>query len=308
MIDNTTDIFSPDVETSFLKGGRWYNYEAEILLDGESIFSGQIKDISLDHENKKARFVIENALTKPSETVVVDTQDGINPAVAMLRILELGGLLPFVNEGSFISAGGPAFRAGAVIDYTFLAEDGVSVLDAINTISDLSSISVSSTKGIIRAQAFRPYPGDDAEMRADIIPDNVRQYQDMDFDNESFFNRLDFTFGADVTITITDEISVDKNNGFRDGPAVDASNGNQVVVPNETSARFFGNTKVERSKIRRRVLSVVLDPEFKEIKIGDRHTVTAPRYGLTRVPFEVIETHRQLTENSITARAVSLVE
>jgi len=306
-LENSDRALSEDYEFSVLKGVPWYNEIATITENGETLFIGLVKNISNDEPSSTTTIFLENIFSKPSEQSLILTGSGVNPGVALLNFLTEAGLKEFIDTDSFLAAGSQARAAGATIDYVFDTEIDVSVLSAINSVSDLASISVIASKGKFRAQAFKAFQGNQSELREPLAPATVRDFTELSRDQENFINKVVMNYGSGLVLERSDPASQKFNKVVRP-VTLSFTDAESIIVPDEQSALFFSDQKLLRSSVRRELLGLILGPEHPDLKVGDRHPITSPYHGLVSAPFEIIETHRTIGSDAIEAVAASLEE
>ncbi len=305
VVSNTDKALSENFAFSMIKGVPWYNEIATITENGETLFTGLVKNINNDEGAATATIVMENIFSKPSEQTLVLSGTGVNPGVALLSFLTDAGLDAFVNKDSFITAGGQAKAAGATIDFAFTTDKDTSVMDAIDQVSDLASISVIASKGIFRAQAFKVFQGGQSELREPLAPATIRDFMGMSRDQENFVNKVVMNFGASLVLERTDEKSKVFNKVTRP-VTLNFTDDDDITVPDEPSARFFSDQRLARSSKRRELLGLIAGPEHPKMKVGDRHPITSPFHGLVSAAFEIIETHRKIGADDIEGVGASL--
>lgn len=285
---NADKFLKPRGVGSLIGGLNWYDRILELKKDGVTLYEGFIKDIRPNSESGTANIVSENVLKKPAETVIVTQATAANPSQTMLALLRLVLDDDKINVSTFDQAGARATAAGATIDYTFTQNDGVTVLQAIQLISELSSISVFVIDNRIVARPFIPYQGSEAGLKFELNDSIVREWGDFSFDTSSFNNRVSVGYPTDQSFVLTDPEAIKKDDIIREFPFPADE---KVVATNLTSARFFGRLYLQRASKRRAKLSVAMGKEAKGVRLGDRFPVTAPDLGLVRFPMECIEVH-----------------
>lgn len=305
VVANPDRVLSEDFQFSLIKGVPWYNEIATITENGDTLFTGLVKNINNDEGGSTATIVMENIFSKPSEQNLILSGTGVNPGVALLNFLITAGLDAFIDKDSFITAGGQAKAAGATIDFAFTTDKDTSVLDAIDQVSDLASISVIASKGIFRAQAFKAFQGGQSELREPLAPATVRDFLGMSRDQENFVNKVVMNFGASLVLERSDQASIVFNKVTRP-VTLSFTDSDDITVPNEPSARFFSDQRLLRSSTRRELLGLINGPEHPNMKVGDRHPITSPYHGLISAAFEIIETHRTIGSDQIEGVAASL--
>lgn len=290
-VQNAKKFLNPKGDGSLIGGLNWYDQILELKKGGLTVYEGLVKDIRPSAEAGTADIVSENILKKPAETVVVSQATGANPSQAMLALLRLVLEDEKINAGTFDQAGAAATSASATINYTFTQNDGVTLLQAIQQISELSAISVFVKDNRVVARPFIPYQGNEAGLRFEINDDIVREWGPFSFDNSSFNNEVSVGYPTDQDFVLTDTEAVKLVGIVRRFPfPADA----QVVASNLTSAQFFARLYLRRASKRRGKLSVAMGKEAKGVAIGDRFPITTPSLGLSRFPMEAIEVHPTL--------------
>lgn len=304
-IDNADDAFSQEAPASVLKGVGWYNKTATISKNGTSIFLGFVKDVGFDKQERTITLVLENIFSRPSETTVVASAASANPAEAIRALLISAGLQEYLDEASFANAGSQARATGATISYTWAEDDNVTVLNAVNSISQLSSISVLARGTSIFARAYNTYQGSGSQLGAPITNSTMLQFGPVQHDKESFANRVLFEYSAASTYTADAKDKQIEDRVVR-VKQINAKTSEKLNVTNFASAKFFADLILERSKNRVDMINMTLGPEHEGIHAGDRHPVTEASYGYNSQPVEIIEVHQVINEDITDVLAVSL--
>lgn len=306
-LDNADRALSGEHEFSMIKGVNWYNNIATIEENGVEIFLGFVKDIQFNKPSWSVTFVLENIFSRPTESVVVGSATNVNPASAMEKIFTDAGLGDRIDSASFANAGAQARAAGAVISFNFLETDGVSVLAAINTISNLSSISVIAEGTKLVAQAFRKYQGDLSELREPILASGVIEEQRVAHDTERFANRIIIEFGTALQV-IAEDVDSQRENDIIRPITLNAQTSEKISVEDEASAQFFADQFLARAKDRVDMFELKLAPEHQNVEVGNRYPITLDAYGYVQAPFEIIESRRGINRDLTDVLAVSLQE
>lgn len=302
---NFQDFAKPKGVGSLFGGLNWYNQVLEILRDGRTIYEGFVKNIRTSPNEETADIVSENVLKKPAETVIVASALSANPAQAMLGFLRLVLEDSSINVTTFNQAGAQATNAGATIDYVFAQGDNVTVLQAIQLVSDLASISVFVKDNKVIARPFIPYQGDEAGLKFELNDSIVREWGELEFDNSAFNNKVAVGYPTDQFEILTDVESI-KTNGITREIQFPADA--KVAASDLTSARFFARLYIRRAAKRRQKLNIAGGEALKGTVIGDRFPVTSPDLGLVRSPMECIEVHQTLDGNEMELALAQIFE
>lgn len=287
---------------STVGGIKWYNKVLSVTEDGTTIYQGFIKNIPTNENDQIARIITENVLKRPAESIFNGTQNNVNPASAMLGILSQAGLLKYTNVASFIAAGGDALANNANVNYNFPQGGNNSVLQAVQKIGALASISVFVYNNQIFARRFYVYQGSGSGLKFPITNSIVLDWGDLEWDIFTFNNQVSVGYST-TYYTATNQASVNKNNITR---GIEFSNTDVVVASDLNSATYFANQYLNRAAFRRPIVLLNGRAEFKKSKIGDRHPVTIADLGLSAYPMEIIELHRVLDSDVVQMRLVGL--
>jgi hypothetical protein len=305
-LDNSDGRFSPSLEGGLFWERSLQNVQGEVATDGNIVFRGFVKDLPTDYQAGTCTVVMENAFTKPTDLTVIRAGQGLNPAYLMLSILEDAGLEEHVDRASFVVAAGPAIAAGAVVDVAFDAGSNTKVLEALQKLGELASISVFVRDGLVRAKAYRPYQGQGAELRFPITPALVREFGETSKTFENFRNSVNVRYDVNGDFFAQDYQAI-RRNGIERNFQFNTATGQPLSVPDLRSAEFFALNFLRRAAPLRDVVTLTGGAELQGIRIGDRHPLTAPKWGWTEAPFEVIETHQALGSGEVSLKLVSLV-
>ena len=305
-VDNTSHFLSPQHPSSMIQGRNWYNQGLQIFANGILVFNGLVHDIQASTDDQTVTIVADDPLGTLTDAIVVASNaQAEDPGSAMLDILKGAGLEQYVDQASFLDAGGPAQAAGATVLYSFDDTSNTTALAAVQAIASLASISVFVYNNRIVARAFQPYPGKGAGLRFPITDKIVRTWTEFDWDTESFNNQVSVPWGSlsnASAYTATDLQSVTQNQVTR-AYQFDGSN---VVAKDLASAQFFAQTYLDRAANRRGILQLTGGQEFAASVLGDRHWVTSVDMGLSNFPMEIIEIHRHLDTDDIDLTLVAL--
>lgn len=286
-VTNSSGFMNPLGSGSLVRGLNHYNGLLEISRDDKTIYEGFVRNILPNANSKTATIMSENVLKKPAETPIVTQAAGANPAQAMLSFLRLAIPEQNINALTFDQAGASSAGAGATIDYEFLQGDNVQAMQAVQLVSELSSVSVFVRDNVVIARPFIPFQGQEAGLRFELNDAIVREWGAFEYDNSSFNNVVAVGYPTEQYEIQRDQRGIDLNDGLERTFTFDAEE--QVVASNLTSARFFGRLYLRRASRRRRKISVAGGKELGGVTIGDRHPVTTPDLGLERFPMECIE-------------------
>lgn len=289
---NFRKFLNPRGPGSLVAGLDHYNGLLELIKDGRTIYEGLVKDVRVSANSQTATIVSENILKKPAETVINAQATGANPALAMLSFLRLTVPEGNIDARTFDQAAAPSGSAGATVDYAFGEGDNVTVLQAIQLTSELSSISVFVKDNRVIARPFIPYQGGEENFKPELNDATVREWGSFNWDNSSFNNRIRVGYPTDQTVLLEDTESI-KTNG-RTPRLIEFSEDEKVAASNLTSADFFGKLYLRRAAKRRTKLSVAGGKALNGTVIGDRFPATTPSLGLIRLPMECIEVHETI--------------
>jgi hypothetical protein len=299
-LSNARGQFSPEKRGSLFFGKNLFNIDAVIRVDGRVAFQGLLKDPKVNHGDRTVTLVMQNIMSKPADSILPAlTISAGNPASVMLEAMALGGLLDLVDVGSFLAAGAPSREAGAVIDVNIAAGSNVSVLNLLQQISDLASISVFVNAGLIQAKAVTTYPGGESGLRQELNADVVRDFKERNTASDNFNNEVVVYYGgSQESYTARDERSIGITKITRTLPFATLT-GSLVAVPDLASAVYFAATALARASTPPVVVTLEVGKEFIQANIGDRFPVTASNWGMVRKPFELIEKHLSLMSESV---------
>ncbi len=304
--DNTRGFFMPGGSRSILPKAH-YNVPLELRRNGRTAFLGELKGVHIENGEKVSRLRAGNVMAIIADTRGALEEVGENPVTALYSAFQGAGFEAYLDKASFFAAAGPAKAAGAVATFAFPASDGQTLMEIASEVADACSLTIYTSGGLIRCQAFRPYQGSGSGLRDEITRANARGFGTLEYDDSAFANRVEVNYGASSTLVLDDPVSqARERTPFPRATGLDANTGDAVEFADRTSAAFFGGQLLLRSAYRRRKLSVTLGPEFDDIEIGHRHPVTLANLGLDEEPFEAVEVRKSLTTDDIGVVFVSL--
>jgi hypothetical protein len=295
--------FSPGVKQSIFYGRNVQLLPTVLSLDGLQLFYGLTRSFDVDHATKTISIISQNWFTQAAATNAVLTATG-NPAYIIQQLLVGAGLTQYINFQSFAAASGGFAVAGATISVNYTAASNTSVLSAIQAVSSLCGLSCYVRAGQFVLQAWTPYQGNNSAIKYAITASTAYNFGTLSYAYENLSNSVTITYGANLTYTLTNPVSIQAN-GITTSTAFSAANGSAVDVPNAVSAAYFASQFLKRASNLRRMGTLTGGPGLTGVHIGDRVTVAAPNWSSSPIPFEVIETHLQIQSNSI---QLSLVE
>ncbi len=296
-LSNINGFLNPKGAGSLVAGLDHYNGSIEIFKDEKSVYQGLVQDILPNTTTKTVSIVSENVLRKAAETDVNAQATAANPALAMLDFARLAIPESAILASTFEQAASGSAEAGATINYDFKEGDNITIMQAIQLVSDISSISVFVKDNKVIARPFIPFQGNEAGLKFEINDAIAREWGPLSYDNSSFNNRVSVGFPTDQFFTLTDEESVRRNGG--DPRKFEFPADEKVVATNLTSAQFFARIYLRRAAKRRRKLTLAGGRELNGSVIGDRFPVTVPDLGLNRFPMEAIEVNQTLDSDEI---------
>lgn len=272
---------------SLVAGLDHYNALLELIKDGRTIYEGFIRDMPSNSTSGTGSIVTENVLRKPAETVISGQATGANPVLAMLFFLRQAMPERNIDARTFDQAAAQSGRARATIDYDIKQGDNVTVMQFIQQVSELSSVSVFVRDNKVIARAFKTFQGGDAGMKAELTDPIVREWGQLSFDNSSFNNSVAVGYPTDKFVLLEDSVSIKQNGG--NPRKLEFPADEKITASDESSARFFGKLYLSRASKRRRKMSVAGGKELAGHTLGDRFQLTHPDQGLQRFPVEAIE-------------------
>ncbi len=294
---NFRKFMNPRGPGSLIAGLDHYNGLLEIIKDGRTIYEGFVTDIRPNANAQTSVLVSENILKKPAETVINTQATDANPSFAMLDFIRFAVPEENIDARTFDQAAAPSSTSGATIDYTFAEGDNITVMQGVQLVSELSSISVFVKDNKIIARPFVPYRGQEENFKQEVNDEIAREWGAFSWDNSSFNNRVSVGFPVDKTVLLEDTESI-KING-RTPRLIEFSPEDNVVASNLTSAEFFGRLYLRRAAKRRTKLNVAGGKSVDGTVIGGRFPVTTTSLGLVRFPMECIEVHQTLDSDEI---------
>lgn len=303
-VDNTKKVFSPGAPGSLLNGG-WYNGPVKIYRNEALVFDGFLKKVVPDPLAKTCILTATNVLGLASDSEVVIEGSGLNPAVAAYQALVLAGLEAYLDENSFLAAQGGFSDAGATITLNYGDGHGDSGLSIANDIADLCSLALVTRGTKIYCQAFKAYPGNGSGLGPTVEGKYVRHFGELEFDDSGYANTVTVTYGASLKLTVENQIKV-RSDGLTRSLALIAATGDDIAISDYASALYIGQQALARVGYVRKIISVLLGPEFESIVVGDRHPITEPQTGLAEEPFEATEVRKLETTDDIETVFVSL--
>ena len=297
-------MFSPYAPTSLFYGRPMLNQLAVISLDGVVVYNGLIKSINMDGQQRTVTLNMENYFSKPTSIIASLVASNANPTAAMASLFQNAGLSNYLDLSSFNAAGAGASAAGATIGVSYSGTSSTSLLSAIQSISQLSSISVYVSGGLIRAKLWTPYQGNGAGIKGTIDSSLAREWTDFTQAFDNLNNSVTIGYGASSTVTLQNTASIAANGITVNFPF--STNTGSLTVPNLTSAQYFGNLFLARASTLRSVVQVECGLEMQSAQLGDRYFVTSPNLGMTKVPMEIIETHLKIMDDGIALKLTTI--
>lgn len=300
-LSNIDGRFSPYQAGSLFYGKAYFQSTVSLTEDGVPLFVGLLKSVSLDGNSRICTLKVENYFSVLATTLTSLVQTSVKPMLAALSIIEAAGMLEFADRNSFVAAA--ADEEAVDIDFS---ESSTTALAAIQNLADLSSVAVYVRGGIIQARPFQPYQGGSAGLRFPITAAVVAEMGALTDEPDSLKNVVTFVYSASSELTIQDDASIRRYQGYQNEVRLSYATGEPIVIGSLATASHFATRYLSRSATLRRTLEIVGGNELRGIRIGDRHPVTDDHYGLSAEPFEVIETHRQIQAKTITITLASL--
>lgn len=294
--------FNPYRAGSLFYGKAYFQSPATIYEDGELVFDGLLKAVKVDKATRSVTLMLENYLSIPTARLVNRAvAPGVNAVSEALAILDDAGLEAIIDRASFLTA---ASRSGGATVDTDFVDSNTTVLSAVQSLTELASVSVFVRNGLIQAKAVEPYQGSGSGLRATIDTSNVAGFGSMEeaLDHIKNVVMVEYQGGS---ITLRDQASITRCKGQELDASLSFSSGS-IIISNLASARIYGEAFLQRTSTLRRTLSVEGSNDLRSVRIGDRHPVTDAYYGLNAEPFEVIETHRAIQKKTINLVLASL--
>jgi len=304
VVANIGNMFSPG--GSFLVGLNWYNKPITITdaQYGVILYQGLVVDVKTDRSNMKATIVSNSVFKRPSEAIFSGTYNGVTPGAFLLSVLEetltADEFDEYVNQNSFPSADGPSILAGATINVSYDSNGNTTVLQVMQAVGALCSMSFYIYNNQIFARTYKPFTG--GGLKWPIVDRIVRDWGEFDWDNNSFNNQVNVGYPGGTYVG-NDTVSQNINNVTR---LFQFDGSGNVACPNLASAKFYGDLYLARSSTRRPILKLKGGLEFDYAHTGDRFPVTEATLGLVALPMELIECSRNLDERGYDLTLVGL--
>jgi len=305
VLSNVDGRFSPYKAGSLFYGKAYFQSIVTLTEDGETLFTGLLKQVMLNKADRTCTLKVENYFTILTTQVASLVATSVGPMAAALSILETAGMAELVDRNSFVAAAADAASAGAVVSVDF-TDSNQTALAAIQDLADLASVAIYVRGGIIQARPFQAYQGSSAGLRYPIdstVQVDVGALGDA-YDNLK--NVVTFEYSTSSTLVLRDEPSIRRYQGYENAVKLSYNTGQSIVISDLASASYFARKYLDRCSTLRRTLELVGSNELRNIRIGDRHPVTDSHYGLSSEPFEVIETHRQIQAKTISLTLATL--
>jgi len=302
-VSNADGAFSSNGAHSIIRGVNWYGQLVTVSLDGVVVYTGRVRDIQLDSTGRIATIISEDVMKIPAQAPFVGTATNRNPGDVLLAIARTALADEYIDLPSFRAAGGPARAAGATISYDWPATSPTSCMDAMQQIGALCSISVYVSRSKLAARAFRPYQGSGAGLMFPITDDLIRDVPSCSYDVLNFVNQVTVGYTGGLSVTVNDRESQRVSHVTR--PSTLGS-GTTILAYNEASARWLGNTALARSSYQRRIVDVVVGPPMNPVDMGDRFPLTSAWFGISAMPGEVVESHRNPDRDETTIKLAEL--
>lgn len=301
-------LLSPYAPGSLFYGWNSQNQLAQVMLGGQLAYNGLIKSVDMDGQKRTVTVTMEDYFSKPCSIIAAAVATGVNPAAAMVTVLENAGLAAFINLNSFESAGAAASAAGATVNVNWSGSSSTSVLAALQALSQLASIQVFILNGQIWAQAWTPYQGGGAGVKGTLSSASglVRSWTDFTQAHDNLNNTVTIAYGASSSLTLSNAASVQAY-GIKAGYSFSTATGQALAVPDVISAQYFAQTYLARASTLKGVVQCECGPELlATAQLGDRWLVTSPNMGMTAVAMEIIETHKKIAENGMGLKLVTI--
>ena len=286
-LKNTNGAFSPSNPLGLLGGVGVYGLPVSLVFDGVTVYSGVLRDVVEDYATKSVTLVIQNALTGPSETAVDLVASGLNPALAILTLLQQVLPASQIDAAAFLGVAGVFDAAGATVGCNYTTASKKTMLQSVQDISALGGFSVFALGPVVTCR-----PGISRQSVKQVLDGKaVKAFGQKSLAYEFFANQVGVGWGASATFTATDQASL-RANGLKTY-AFSTNTGSDLYVSDAGSAQFFADAFLARcANIRTEITLDVDEYYLNDVTLGDVYGITAPLWYLDQVPFEVLEVHR----------------
>lgn len=300
VLDNTTGAFTPGGSGSLFPKVGWAGTGATVSRDGIVLYDGFVWDLDADDETSLVKLSMVSSMTQAANTVADLAAAGVNPANAVLALLNQAGLAGLLNPASFSVAAG--FFAGHPIDVACPAATGQTCLSLASEIADVCSMDFVLVRGTIYCSPTRPWDG--SGLRQPVTGSNTHTFRSMASDASTFANQVLFSWSGGV-VTL-DDLRSQRAERRVISASVDATASSKVVVQSKATAEFYGGLLLARTSPRHQLLKAVLDETFRGILPTWRFPVDYAGLGLAMAPFEVVEAQLNLDTDETTVTFQSL--
>lgn len=306
---NFNNFLSPAGQ-SLMKGLTWFNTILELKVYGYTLFKGLLIDLPVKLDDYtveiKARSFMNVLATRNFSGTGTSNPGDLLFAIVNSAIPQTNSTVDnatdyskYVDYNSLLLAGADTREAGATIKYEFSGND--TCLSAIQKISELCSIEVYLYGFQIVARPFRAIDPN-INVKAELLNDFVQEWQSLESNFLSFYNRVTVGYPTSNTLTLNDYDSQRTNKNIIDYAFDETA---AVAAADYASAEFFGNLFLSRNSKRRAKLNVLGKSDYYQLTTGDRLSVTQPQLGYVQKPFEIVEVHHDLDNKGY---QLSLVE
>ena len=297
VLANTDNRFSQSNTKSPFYGRSIELAPVTLAIDGVNVYTGFIRAISLDHAARTASIITENAFTMPANSNVILTANGLNPAAAIQTILVNAGLGAYIDPVSFAAARSNFTAAGATINLNYVAGGNTTALAAIQAISSMCSVSCFVVNGLIKLQAWQPYQGNLSGVKYQIAAATTYAFGTLEEAYQSLSNSVTVLWGSS-SLYLKNAASIALN-GIETNTQLAGGTGGQIVIPNLSSATYFGQQFLARASTLRRQGRLNAGSSLIGVNIGDRVSIAAPNWSTSPLAFEVLEAKVNLNDLSV---------
>ena len=275
-----------------------------IAYDHITLFEGEVKNIETDSKTQTAKVTAENVFKKPAEALFIGSGTVVNAGAAMLAVAQSVLDDDQIDVGSFYRAGGRSRQGGATISYNYTSESATTVMDVLQQMAELTSITVFVQNNKLFAQSFQPYQGSESGLRGELNDSNVRKWGKHRQATDVFFNRVRVHYTVDDSIVREHTESIRKNKVIRED---ELASTDELSVHGIVSAIWFGDEYLARVAHNRGTIQLAGGKGIEDAQVGYRYPATQAEAGLTRYPITVIQVNRNLTTDDVALLGLELV-
>jgi len=252
-VKNYDNFYSVDNNTSYFKNTNWRYGDLKIYNpDGDLIWDGMIRRIERLHKSGLARIVTISKLHKKfNEKITYTSSSAETPASAAKNIMDNYDVS--YDAATIQNSINTLDAAGCYIKANFTADDGITIMAAIEKLSEYACADAFSSVGKVYFKHWTQFAGG---VKVNLIDKDLKTSPNVSDTETELINQFSISYDGDEGVPITDTNNIgaisrqDSYFGAHNLPGMsDAGEDAQIYFTTKAGAQYIGESYIKRTHI-----------------------------------------------------------